>query len=157
MNIKAMGKNYFGKDRMLKGLGIAGGLAGGAIGKQLISKMLPTMPIIGRFYGALSIIAGATITAKGKKEFQKSLGTGMVVYGIIDLIVTNVPSIAKFLPSVAGPTAFMGSQGYGRSMYGSNINASRGVEVVGAQISQGMDPEIIGEDMSLEDAMEAYI
>lgn len=144
---------------MIRGFALLVGLGAGAVLKQATNKMLADMPMVSRFFGLGSIAVGAFIgaTAKGRnKKAIQFLGTGFVAYGILDLIISNVPQLAEYLPGISGPAAFMGNIDYGRSMYGANIGQGS-VEIVGSSISQDVAPEIIGDDMDLADTLEMAI
>jgi hypothetical protein len=159
-----LAKNYFGKARMTQAFGIVLGIGGSAVAKQVISRMV-AQPVFDRVYGILSIIAGATLNMRGRKPMVKSAGTGMVVYGVLDLAVSNIPALAQFLPAVAVPSAFLpqtteavsGGMTYGRSMMGGNISSDRMPEVVGASISSGSDIEVVGDDYDLADMLEMSV
>jgi hypothetical protein len=142
---------------MSRALGIVVGLGAGAVAKNMLNKVMPN-PMLTRAYGVLAIIAGATLNMKGRKAMTKSAGTGLVVYGVLDALITNIPALAAYFPAISGPAAFsgLGYDAYGRSVMGASVNAGP-VEVVGANISSQIDPEIIGEEMDLADVLEAGI
>jgi hypothetical protein len=81
----------------------------------------------------------------------------MVVFGIYDLLVSNIPALAQYLPAIEAPTFISGA--YGRDVYpGLGASISSGdIEVVGSNISTDMNPEIIGEDADLADALEMSV
>ena len=113
-----------------------------------------------RLYGVISIIVGATMNMQGKRKEIRSIGTGMVVFGLYDVIVSNVEGLQAYLPAIAPPTAFAGDyRNYGQEVYdedmmGAGIQAGP-VEVVGSNITAGEMPEIVGmEDLDLADALD---
>lgn len=159
-----MAKTYFGKGTMLNGLGIVGGLGLGALLKQVSSPMVNNT-YYNKFYGILSIIAGVTLGLKVRKPIMKSVGTGMVAYGILDVLVSNIEGLQKFLPAIASPTGFtsissspagtvQGGMSYGRSMMGASINSRGSLEVVGGNYDSTMRPEVIGDDFDVSDMMD---
>ena len=160
VNPNKMFGRYFGKNRMINAVSLLAGLGGAALTKSFAIRTIIN-PFFDRFFGVLSIIAGATINMQSRKLAFKSAGTGFVVFGLYDLLVQNVPALGAYLPSISGPS-FMsrlpaetteGGLYYGRTV-GAGINYSR-PEVVGANIYTGMSPEIIsGDDMDLADALE---
>ena len=95
-----------------------------------------------RGYGLVSIIAGAMLNNQARRKELKSAGTGMVVFGIYDLLVSNIPvewNISRFLPVIGAPT-LSGAMNYGRSVYGASIQ-SGAVEIVGSNITSGVPAE----------------
>lgn len=149
-------RQYFGRNRLMRGLALIGGIGVGAFGKGIISNMMPNV-IVNRF-GALGLlIIGAMVNQKGRKETIKNLGTGIVAFSIYDLLVQNVPMLAAYLPTIGAPTlnrsSVSGNLDYGRSTYGSQIPQTN-AEVVGAFYSSGNESEVVGEDMDLADALE---
>lgn len=151
-------KQYFGKNRLIRGLALIGGIGVGAFGKGLIANMAPNM-LTTRFGSLGLLILGAMVNQKGRKASIKSLGTGIVAFSIYDLLVQNVPMLAAYLPTIGAPTLNRGGSGvsgslaYGRSTYGSSISQNSNAEVVGAFIGPD-SPEIVGDDMDLADALE---
>lgn len=141
------------------------GAGAGAGLKALVVNTLP-IPFIGRGYGLIPILVGAMLAARqprrvrgNTKELFKGAGQGMILFGFYDLLVSNVPILGAYLPTIGAPAflapgAAMGNLAYGRSMYGSSINQTA-PEIVGAtNISANISPEIVGEDMDLADALE---
>ena len=151
-------KRYFGGARMTNALMLLVGIGGAGILKGFVVNMLPEGEMKNwsqKLYGLASIIVGATVNTQGRRKATKSIGTGMVVFGLYDLLVSNIPQLATYLPTIGAPTAF---DGYGRDVYGMGASISDGdIEVVGANISQQMTPEIIGEEMDLSDALEMSV
>lgn len=150
---KSMLKQYANKDRLLGAVGIVAGLGASALTKNMTAKIINSSKYA-RVYGILSIIAGTTMTLKAKQPFIRSMGTGFVAYGILDLVVANVPALAKFFPTIAAPT-LSGYQSYGRNVMGADIPSNGAVEVVGSNLNfANPEFEIVGDDMDLADALE---
>ena len=162
-------KTIFTQKRMMRGVGVAIGLGLGATSKVMLNNVVQN-EMFSRAYGLLSIAVGATVgmAAPTNQPLLKGMGAGLVAYGILDLIITNVPTLAQYLPAIAGPTAFlptgpaeavngMGAYSYGRSMMGASLQPGVAPEIVGANISQNMEPEIVGDDYDLADVLEAAI
>jgi len=149
-------KQYFGKDRLIRGLSLIGGIGAGAFGKGIIANMMPSM-LTTRFGSLGLLIIGAMVNQKGRRATIKNLGTGIVAFSIYDLLVQNVPMLAAYLPTIGAPTlnrsSVSGSLSYGRQTYGSQMPRGGNVEVVGAAIGPGMS-EIVGDDMDLAEALE---
>jgi len=132
------------------------GLGAGAFAKQVVLKAAPAgQEWPARAYGLLSIFAGAMLNRNARQPLLKSIGTGIVSYGILDLLISNVKPLAEFLPQIAGPTfqfappsgeagELEGGMNYGRSTFGAQLPAGGNVEVVGANLQSGVAPEIIG-------------
>lgn len=149
-------KGMFTQSRLINAFALLAGIGGSAILKQMSMGMIVN-PMFSRIYGLLSIVAGATINMQGKRKVTKSVGTGMVVYGLFDLLVTNIPQAAQYLPGITGPTAFMGNLDYGRSVMGANIGAGENTNVVGmgANIDSNIPSEIVG-DYDIDDFIDMY-
>lgn len=149
-------KSYFGQNRLMNGIALLAGLGGSAFAKTFLINFLPgnIQGIASRGYGAVSIIAGAMLNNRARRKTIKSVGTGMVVFGIYDLLTSNIPALNKFLPTISAPT-LQGSMAYGRSVYGSGIQSGP-VEIVGANLTAGSPAEIVGDDYDgdLADALE---
>lgn len=163
-SVKKIAQSYFGKARMMRAVGIIVGLGGSAAAKQFVGRMVNN-DIFNRAYGLLSIVAGATMNMKGRKPLVKSAGTGMVAYGVLDLLVSNIPALGDFLPGVATPSALMnlgsenieGNLSYGRSTMGANLSSSQMPEIVGSNIGSGSSIEVVGDDLDLAEALEMYV
>jgi len=137
---------------LLIGIGGAGALKGFSAG---FMPEGPAKDWYQRLYGIVSIVIGATLNMQGKRKEMKSIGTGMVVFGLYDVIVSNIEGLQQYLPAISAPTAFAGDyRSYGQStMLGAGINDGP-VEVVGANLTAGEMPEIVGEDMDLADLLD---
>jgi hypothetical protein len=130
---------------------------GGAAGLKAFASRMVNNEWFDRLFGAAAIILGATLNIQGRRKEVKALGTGMVVFGLYDVIVSNVPFLQQYLPTIGTPAFLQGENGYGRQTYNELMGAgiSQGaVEVVGGNISMDMTPEIVGEEMDLADALE---
>jgi len=155
---------------MLNAVTLLIGIAGGGMLKGFASKFVPegqSRDWFQKLYGVAAIIVGAALNMKGKRAEVKSIGTGMVVFGLYDALVSNVPQLQKYLPSISIPTGFLpGSESvegnyrnYGQSVYdtsmmGSNLSAG-GVEIVGSSLSsQGSEIVGMNEDYDLADALD---
>jgi hypothetical protein len=159
-----MARQYFSKDRMTNAVMLLVGLGGAGVLKGMTANFMPGGAIkdwYQRLYGVLSIIVGATLNMRGRKKEMKAVGTGMVVFGLYDVIVSNVQGLQQYLPTIAAPTAFVSGdyQNYGRSTYADSMMGASlspgSVEVVGANIQAGEMPEIVGmEEMDLADALD---
>lgn len=150
-------KKYFGQKRLMNALALIGGIGIAAWGKSFLFPMISGTTLgqyFGRGYGALSIVAGVMLSNKSRRENIKKVGNGMVAFGIYDLLVSNFEPLQRFLPAISPP--LLGSMSYGRSTYGAGVQAGP-VEVVGANISAGIEPEIVGHDYDLADALEMGI
>lgn len=162
LNLRGVGRTYFGRARMVNAVAILAGLGGGGILKAFLVGFMPegTMKDWGtRLYGLASIVIGVTLQNRSRMKAVKSAGTGLVIFGLYDLIVSNTP-LGRFLPTIASPTFSGNYMNYGQQTYGMmGASLSDGeVEVVGANIEAGMMPEIIGhDDMGLEDALEMSV
>jgi len=152
----------------MRGAGIVAGLGVGAVAKQFVLNLAPPdqqWPT--RIYGAISILAGAMLNMNARQPMLKAMGTGILAYGIADLLITNVKPLAEFLPQISGPAAFApaagdlapdevveGGMNYGRSVMGASLVANKSVEIVGAgmgaNLQAGVDPEIVGDDDDYE-------
>lgn len=149
-------RGAFQAKRLLRGTGIVVGLGAGAFAKQIVLNVAPAgQEWPARVYGLLSIMAGAMLNMNARQPFLKSMGTGIVSYGILDLLISNVKPLAEFLPQIAGPTFqfappsgetgdLEGGMNYGRSTFGAQLQSGKEVEVVGANLQAGVAPEIIG-------------
>jgi len=153
-------KGAFATKRLVRGSGIVLGLGLGAFAKQIVLKAAPADQVWpSKVYGLLSIFAGAMLNMNARQPMLKSLGTGIVSYGILDLLISNVKPLAQFLPQIAGPSfefspadaeageAVDGGMNYGRSVMGANLVSNGQIEVVGgmgASLQSGVPPEIIG-------------
>ena len=146
-------KKYFGQKRLMNALALIGGLGIAAWTKTFLIGFIPAnmINVYSRGYGALSIVAGVMLSNRGRRDNVKKIGNGMVAFGIYDLLVSNFEPLQRFLPSIAPP--MLGAMSYGRSMYGSSVQAGP-VEVVGSNISAGVTPEIVGDDFDLADSLE---
>jgi len=168
--IMRIGRQAFTPARLMRGTGIVVGLGAGAFAKQLVNRAIPAnMGWLSRIYGLLSIVAGAGVNMTARHGAIKGAGTGMVAYGILDLLVTNVKPLADFLPQIAGPSALDAStaaaiadaetaegeygMGYGRTV-GAELPAGGQVEVVGANLQAGVTPELVGCE---ETELDAYL
>lgn len=164
-------KKYFGGSKIVNAVSLLFGIGASAGVKAMLSGMVPMSManIFHRGYGVLSIIAGTTISNRSRRSAaMQRVGTGFVAFGIYDLLVTNIPMLGAYLPQIGSP-AFLsmrsassdesvGAINYGRSVYGSAIGPGA-VEVVGASISEGVAPEIVGayDDYDLADALEMSV
>jgi len=160
---KGMIGKYFGKNRMGNAIALLAGIGGGALSKTFAVNMV-TNPMFSKFYGLLSIVAGATLNMRGRRKIVKSVGTGFVAFGVYDLLVENVPMLKAYLPSISGPTfltqndieaaddVLSGGMNYGRNVMGASIN-SGSIQTVGSSINLS-DPEIISSDIDIADALE---
>lgn len=166
-------KKLFSTTRMTKAILILGGLGGAGVLKAMSAKMIPEGNMrewYQRLYGVLAIAVGATINMKAPRKF-KGAGTGMVVFGLYDLITSNVEQLRAYLPSISPPSAFdsapvalpeevEGYSDYGQDTYASMMGASigrGGVEIVNGNLTAGEMPEIVGEDIDLADALDMGI
>lgn len=163
MNLRSMGRTYFGKARITNALMILVGLGGAGFLKGILVGFMPAgiaKEWGQRLYGVAAIILGVTLQQTSRRKEMKSAGMGMVVFGFYDLIVSNTP-LGQFLPTISAPTFSGNYLNYGQGTYADEMGASLaagGVEVVGANIEAGVMPEIIGmEDMGLEDALEMSV
>ncbi len=148
-------RQYFGKTRMTNAISLLVGIGGAAGIKAFASRMVGN-EWFDRTFGILAIIMGATLNMRGRRAMTKSVGTGMVVFGLYDAIVSNVPMLGAYLPTIGKPS-FISGYSYGRSTYPSMMGASVNdgdIEVVGANVSMDMSPEIVGTEMDLADALE---
>jgi len=157
---RGMMKQYFGKGRMTNALMLLVGLGGAGILKGFITRMVAN-EWVNRLYGLGSIALGATLQMNSRRKELKAIGTGMVVFGLYDVLVSNIPQLAAYLPTIGSPTILSGNMDYGRNTYynemmGAGVHAGP-VEVVGGNISMDMTPEIIGDEMNLEDAIEMAV
>ena len=136
---------------MTRAFALIAGIGTSSVIKQFAMRLTP-MPMFSRVYGLLAIALGATINIQARRGATKNFGTGILTYGVLDAIVTNVPQIAGYLPAISGPAAFMGRNIVGRSVHpklmGANISANQPVDIVGmgANIEMGVPPEIVGHD-----------
>lgn len=163
VRLKAMTKSFFSKQRMTNALMLILGIGGAGTLKAMTAKFIPEgagRDWYQRLFGALAIGLGATVGMQSKNKAIKSAASGMVAFGLYDLIVSNIVGLQAYLPTISAPTAFMGSNySYGRSTYEDMMGASissGAVEVVGANISAGELPDIVGDDYDLSDALEMY-
>lgn len=157
----SMGRRYFGKVRMVNAVAILAGLGGGGLLKTFLIGFMPEGPMKDwgtRLYGLASIVIGVTLQNRSRTKAIKSAGTGLVIFGIYDLLVTNTP-LGRYLPTIASPALAGNYMNYGQQTYGMGASLSQGeVEVVGANIEAGVMPEIVGhDDMGLEDALEMSV
>jgi len=155
-------RRYFGKARMMNAIALLAGLGGAGALKAFAAKMIPAENAVmqdwfSRLYGVGAIILGATINMQGRRKETKAVGTGMVVFGLYDAIVSNIPDLGQYLPVIGQPAFVSGVDAYGRDVLGAGITTGD-VDVVGGNISTDMEPEIVGmDDMSLEDALEMSV
>ena len=149
-------RGMFTQARLINAIALLAGIGGSAVLKQMTMGFIVN-PMFSRVYGLLSIVAGATLNMQGRRKATKSVGTGMVVYGLFDLLVTNVPQMAQYLPGITGPSAFMGNMNYGRSVMGANIGAGENTNIVGmgANIDTNIPSEIVG-DYDIDDFIDMY-
>ena len=110
--------------------------------------MLPATiaPWVEKYFGVITITAGWFISNRSRRKMVKSVGLGMIVGGVYDLIATNfadLPFIPKISP--AAPPA----EGWGAS-----IGTGKGFSTVGANISAVQAPNIVGMDMDIDDVLE---
>ena len=151
-------REVFTRERMMRGIALVAGLGIGGVTKGFIANLLPAgqgTEMFKRFAGAGVMMVGAMVNFGSRQQVMKNIGTGMVVFGIYDLIVSNLPAeIIRFFPTISPPTAFGNNMSYGRSVYGAQLPQAGGpVEIVGANISSVIAPEVVGE-MDLADALE---
>lgn len=148
-------RQYFGRQRMTNAIALLVGIGGAAGLKAVASKMVAN-PWFDRLFGVMAIVIGATLNMRGRRKMVKSVGTGMVVFGLYDAIVSNIPMLGAYLPTIGKPS-FIGGYSYGRQTYPSMMGASLQdgvVEVVGSNVSMDMSPDIVGGEMDLADALE---
>lgn len=162
VRFKKMTRKYFGKARMTNAIMLLVGIGGSGVLKGITANFMPVGAAkdwYQRLYGLISIVVGATLNMQGKKKELKAAGTGMVVFGLYDVIVSNVPGLGAYLPAIAAPTAFVSGdyRNYGKDTYntmGASLSPGS-IEVVGANISANEMPEIIGmDDYDLTDALD---
>lgn len=160
-------RGIFTRSRIMRGFALILGIGISGLAKGLTANMFPTATdasgavtesFVGhwykRLYGILSVVVGASLNMRGKRVAVKNAGTGMVAYGVYDLLVSNVPMLAAYLPTISPPAFLSGGMSYGRSLYGASITSGP-VEVVGgANINSNMTPEIVGQDSDLAEALE---
>jgi len=152
-------RQFFGKARMMNAISLLAGIGAAGIVKGFASNMIQN-DLFTRFYGVASIVLGATLNMKGRKKAVKSVGTGMVVFGIYDLLTQNIPMLSAYLPTIGAPTFLSpaaapevaGAGYYGRSVMGASIQPGD-LEVVGANIGLTSEPEVVGGG-DLADALE---
>jgi hypothetical protein len=158
-NIKAMTKRIFNKNIFMNALLLLAGIGGAGSLKKLALKMAPAgmlSTVIDRGYGVLSIALGLMVAGASKRKETKTVSTGMIAYGVYDLITANIPAVSGYLPSITAPSAMSGYSSYGRRVMGSNFShvSPMSTEIVGASISAGVIPEIVGGDMDLADMLD---
>lgn len=164
LNLRRVGRTYFGRVRMQNAIMILTGLGGAAVLKAFIINFMPVGMVRNwatYLYGGISIVLGVSMQRMSRSKAVQSAGTGLVIYGIYDFLTTVTP-LGRFLPTIGAPEAFSGNyMNYGQQTYGNMMGASLSqgeVEVVGSNIEAGIMPEIIGhDDMGLEDALEMSV
>lgn len=167
--LKGMTRRYFGKGRMTNAVMLLVGIGASGALKGFSANFLPAgagKDWYKRLYGILSIILGATFNMRSRRSEIKSIGTGMVVFGLYDVLVSNITQLQAYLPVISPPSAFLPAaetasgnyRSYGRETYddmmGANIGPG-GTEIVGANIGSPDGVEIVGmDDVDLADALD---
>ena len=145
---------------MQRALPILVGFAGGITLKPTLQNfIIPKLPVTmqeraTKWFGILTIVAGAMLSQRGRRRMTKDAGLGLIVAGLYDVIATNFANLPfiDFLPSVTPGTMPGGGGGDTQSGLGASIGTGAGFTTVGAaNIATGMDPEVIGGDMDLDD------
>ncbi len=172
VQLKGMVGRYFGRNRVQNAVLMLVGVGVGATLKGLLVNFAPvgaSRDWAERLYGVASVILGVTVQANSRRKAVKSAGVGLVVFGVYDLIVSNTP-LGDFLPTIGAPVGFQRAKAiaeeaeqangyygnFGQNTYaGMGAGINQGVpEVVGANISSGVAPEVIGDDYDLSDMLE---
>lgn len=153
-------KSYFGRNRLMRGISLLGGIGVGAFGKSFLSSTLGNNMLFNRFGGAVLLVLGAMINTKARKSSVQSIGTGIVAFSIYDLLTQNVPFLTAYLPTIGAPSfnrvaaPVSGGMNYGRSVYGASLPRGGNAEVVSGNISSTTPAEIVGEEMDLSEMLE---
>ena len=143
-----------GRWRMQRALPILVGFAGGITLKPTVQNFIvPKLPVTmqemaTKWFGILTIMAGAMLSQRGRRRMTKDAGLGLIVAGLYDVIATNFTKLpfVDYLPSITP------GGGDTQSGLGASIGTGAGFTTVGAaNIATGMDPEVIGGDMDLDD------
>lgn len=135
---------------IINGSLIAGGFIAGAFVASKIREFVPQLGALGKFSGAVNIVAGLVGASLVKGEKAKMVALGMVASGAYDIISQNVmPMIAPSAPTTMG---YMGLPKVGfqdRMQSYHNLRGS-GAVYMGADASLlGADASLLGSDMSL--------
>lgn len=160
-------RQIFSQARLTNAVAILAGVGGSGILKRFTADLMQPgsnmQDWYKRLYGLLSIFVGASLNMRGRQAVTKSAGTGMVVFGLYDLLTSNIEQVRQFLPAISPPTAFRrapaeavegGYRSYGQKTYmGANIGPG-GLEIVGSNLDPSQSPEIVGDDMDLADTLD---
>jgi hypothetical protein len=138
----------------MRAFGVVVGFGLGGAAKGMIVNIMPNV-MTSRFGSLLTLALGGIVTANSKTAMAKGVGGGLVAWSVYDLLVSNIPAISNFLPTVSPPAMLSGAASYGRNTYGASLpHAQQPVEVVSGNISSDVAPEIVSADYDLADMME---
>jgi hypothetical protein len=85
-------KQIFNKGQIIKVASIGAGFVG-AIKAQKYVNSMAFLAKYRRFTGIIPMVAGLLLVLKGRKEMVKSLGTGVSLAGLYDLVTQNIPQL----------------------------------------------------------------
>jgi hypothetical protein len=148
-------KGLLGQFRLDQALPILGGFAGGvALKAQYGEKMIAKLPVKWQDYarkysGVATAGIGAFLSMKSKQKMMKSVGLGLIVAGVYDLIASNfaeLPFIFKVTPYVAPPA----------SGFGASIGNRNSYQTVGANISAVQGPQVVGASDDIDEMLDMY-
>jgi len=140
-----------GRWRIQRALPILVGFAGGitlkpAVQNFVVPKLPVTwQPLATKWFGVITIAAGAMLSQRGRRRMTKDAGLGLIVAGLYDIVATNFTKLPfiDFLPTVT-PGTIPGAET--QSGLGASIGTGNFTTVGAANISQGIEPEVIGCD-----------
>lgn len=140
-----------GRWRIQRALPIMLGFAGGITLKPTVqSFIVPKLPITmqemaTKWFGVVTIAAGAALSQMGRRRMTKDAGLGLIVAGLYDVVATNFTKLPfiDFLPTFT-PGTVPGATADPAQGMGASIGTGNFTTVGAANISQGMEPEVIG-------------
>jgi hypothetical protein len=127
---------------VINGSLIAGGFIAGAFVAQKIREFVPQLSMLGKFSGAVNIVAGLLGASLVKGEKAKMVSLGMVASGAYDIINQNV------MPLIA-PTATPAMGYHGLPKMGFHDKMQSYQDLGSGATYMGSDASLLGADASL--------
>jgi len=126
---------------VINGSLIAGGFIAGSFVANKIREMVPQLSMLGKFSGAVNIVAGLLGASLVKGEKAKMVSLGMVASGAYDIIQMNI------MPMISPTAPAMGYHGLPRVGFHDKMQSYQNV---GSDMSLlGSDASLLGSDASL--------
>lgn len=152
-------RRMLGRWRIGRALPLLVGFTGGVTLKPMVQNwVIPNLPVtiqgpVRQWWGVLTIVGGATLSNMGRRRMTKDVGLGMIVAGLYDVIASNfvdLPFIPKVTPGTMpgenGNGNGNGNNGSTQSGLGASIGTGRFVTVGAANISNDMEPDVVGSE-----------